>query len=255
MQAIHQQTQSQGEIKVLVIGESCLDLFVYCEARRLSPEAPVPVLTPLEVVENLGMSGNVVQNLFALNKDLDVVHAFQEEKITKTRYVEKKSNHMFFRVDEGESKPVTRFSPEDNPNEFDVVIVSDYNKGFLSDEDLIQIGTSSKFSVLDSKRKLDEKIIKSFTFIKMNEGESELNKKFSQEDNVIVTLGAKGAKFRGHVFPSSNPKETIDVSGAGDTFTASFALKYFLTSSVEQSIIFANEMASLVVSKRGVATP
>ena len=56
-------------------------------------------------------------------------------------------------------------------------------------------------------------------------------------------------------YPSPNPKETIDVSGAGDTFTASFILEFFRTKDVEKSIVFANDKSSIVVSKRGVATP
>jgi sugar/nucleoside kinase (ribokinase family) len=47
----------------------------------------------------------------------------------------------------------------------------------------------------------------------------------------------------------------MDVSGAGDTFTAAFALKYLETNDTESSITFANQMARQVVSKRGVATP
>jgi sugar/nucleoside kinase (ribokinase family) len=70
-----------------------------------------------------------------------------------------------------------------------------------------------------------------------------------------VTLGSKGAKYIDTIYPSPDPKETIDVSGAGDTFTASFTLKYLQTKNVEESIIFANKMSSIVVSKRGVATP
>jgi bifunctional ADP-heptose synthase (sugar kinase/adenylyltransferase) len=45
------------------------------------------------------------------------------------------------------------------------------------------------------------------------------------------------------------------VSGAGDTFTAFFSLKYYETKNISESITFANQMASIVVSKRGVATP
>ena len=74
-------------------------------------------------------------------------------------------------------------------------------------------------------------------------------------DKIIITLGSKGAKHKGVVYPSPDPKETIDVSGAGDTFTASFTLKYLETGDVSESIIFANKMASIVVSKRGVTTP
>jgi len=45
------------------------------------------------------------------------------------------------------------------------------------------------------------------------------------------------------------------VSGAGDTFTAAFILKYFETKDEKTAIQFANEKASEVVSQRGVVTP
>jgi ribokinase len=72
---------------------------------------------------------------------------------------------------------------------------------------------------------------------------------------IIVTLGSKGANHNGVLYPSEVPKETRDVSGAGDTFTASFTKKYLETKDVEVAIMFANKMASIVVSKRGVTTP
>jgi hypothetical protein len=50
-------------------------------------------------------------------------------------------------------------------------------------------------------------------------------------------------------------RQEIDVSGAGDTFTSAFTVKYLETKDIRQSIIFANEMSAIVVSKRGVATP
>jgi len=50
-------------------------------------------------------------------------------------------------------------------------------------------------------------------------------------------------------------KETIDVSGAGDTFLSAFVLKYVETNDVEIAITFANKMSSIVVSKKGVVTP
>ena len=40
-------------MKVLVIGETCVDKFIYCEANeRMSPEAPVPVLNPVNINYN-----------------------------------------------------------------------------------------------------------------------------------------------------------------------------------------------------------
>jgi sugar/nucleoside kinase (ribokinase family) len=71
---------------------------------------------------------------------------------------------------------------------------------------------------------------------------------------MIITLGGKGAKYMGTLYPTE-PKETIDVSGAGDTFLAAFAIKYLQVQDVDVSITFANKMSSIVVSKRGVNTP
>ena len=83
------------------------------------------------------------------------------------------------------------------------------------------------------------------------------NKNISDKnkDKFIITLGMNGAKHDNIVFLSPSPKQTIDVSGAGDTFTAFFSLKYYETKNISESIKFANQMASIVVSKRGVATP
>lgn len=245
-------------IKILVIGEKCTDRFIYCEASRLSPEAPVPVLTPIEVIENDGMAGNVVRNLISMRKDALVTHWYQDEKINKTRFVEKKSNHMFIRLDEGESN-ISKMDLNDDRvldiQNFDIVIVSDYNKGFISDDDLIKIGKNSNISIIDSKRILSKEIINSFLFVKLNEKESFQNKELLEYNNILITLGSKGTKYKDKVYPSPNPQETIDVSGAGDTFTSAFILKYIETRDVESSIIWANQMASIVVSKRGVVTP
>jgi D-beta-D-heptose 7-phosphate kinase/D-beta-D-heptose 1-phosphate adenosyltransferase len=245
-------------IKILVVGEKCTDKFIYCKTNRLSPEAPVPVVIPIKEITNPGMSGNIVENLNSLNNNLNIKHWSQEKHILKTRFIEEKSNHMFLRVDEGENEvdKILIFQEEYNSiSDFDIVIVSDYNKGFLSENDLIEIGKRAKLSILDSKKKLSEETIKSYSFIKMNEIESEYNLSTRNFPNVITTYGADGCKFRGEVYPSMTPKETIDVSGAGDTFTSSFILEYFKTKNIKESLIYANEMAGVVVSKRGVTTP
>jgi D-beta-D-heptose 7-phosphate kinase/D-beta-D-heptose 1-phosphate adenosyltransferase len=241
--------------RILVVGETCIDRFVYSKIDRLSPEAPVPILIPVETTENKGMSGNVVENLRALGVKLnEIVHWHQDTVITKTRYVDKKSNHMFIRVDEGED--LVKEISDINMNQFfNIIIVSDYNKGFLNDSILKELSTIGGITILDSKRKLTQDIINCFDFVKLNEQESINNKELVGLDNILITLGSRGTMYQGVVYPSPNPQETIDVSGAGDTFTSSFILKYYDTRDVETSIIYANEMSSIVVSKRGVATP
>lgn len=243
---------------ITVIGELCEDIFIYGETKRLSPEAPVPVFNPIHTETNRGMAGNVVENLMALDKTLTINFIHQNSPITKTRYVDDKSNHMFMRVDV-ENKIDELVMTKDiirTITDSDAVIVSDYHKGFLSENTVNEICYYSKFSVTDTKKLIGTLSLSCFDFVKLNEVEFNshtINYHFL--DKIIITLGSKGAKHKGVVYPSPDPKETIDVSGAGDTFTASFTLKYLETTDVSESIIFANKMASIVVSKRGVTTP
>ena len=206
------------------------------------------------------MAGNVKENLLVHNPELNITLIHQKNVIKKTRYLDDKTNHMFLRVDEGEDNiDKLILTPEkiEDITESDLVIVSDYNKGFLDEKVLIQIGKLSKLSIIDTKKTISKDLIDSFTFIKLNEHEYQRNKHISDKnkDKFIITLGMNGAKHNETIFPSPSPKQTIDVSGAGDTFTAFFSLKYFETRNITESITFANQMASIVVSKRGVTTP
>jgi len=244
-------------MKITVIGELCKDIFVYGETKRLSPEAPVPVFNPIHTETNAGMAGNVVENLMSLNSELQIAFIHQDKTITKTRFVDEKSNHMFIRVDEGEDsiEPLVLTDEMiDIIKESDAVIISDYNKGFLSESILREITYHSRFSIMDTKKKITTSILSCFNFVKLNESEF-LKHDFKRLNKLLITLGSRGAKYMDKIFPSPDPKETIDVSGAGDTFTASFTVKYLETKNIEESIIYANQMASIVVSKRGVTTP
>jgi bifunctional ADP-heptose synthase (sugar kinase/adenylyltransferase) len=86
-------------MKILVIGDSCKDIFVYCAVDRFCPEVPVPILKIRESAENGGMSMNVQKNIKSLNVECDLVTNENWEKMTKSRYVHRESNHMFLRID------------------------------------------------------------------------------------------------------------------------------------------------------------
>lgn len=249
-------------IKILVIGEKCEDVFVYGEVNRLSPEAPIPVFLPKYIKKNDGMASNVVRNLISFThpSEYQIKGIHQNTIILKTRYVEEKSNHPFIRVDEYEHL-VERIKLDDKLmdliEESDCIIVSDYDKGFICEEDLNIISKNSKFSVLDSKKKLSKTTIMNFDFVKLNENEflNNYTKDVEILEKLIITLGSNGAKYKEKHYPSDSPKETIDVSGAGDTFTAAFSKKYMETKDIEVSITYANKLATLVVHKRGVSIP
>lgn len=246
-------------IKILVVGELCLDRFVYGKVNRLCPEAPVPVINPIETKENRGMAGNVVENLKALHNDVEVLHWHQKSTILKTRYVEKNSNQMVVRVDEGENDKVDRieFNNKIDLKEYDFVIISDYDKGFLSDTDITKISRESNLTILDSKRFLSHDVIKYVDFVKLNHIEY-INNKTIVDDNlnkVLITRGKDGVDYNHLNFKSPNPQDTIDVSGAGDTFVACFSLNYYITKDVIKSIEYANLVCSNVVNKKGVSLP
>ena len=250
-------------LKILVIGETCADKFVYCKTNRLSPEAPVPVIIPIKSTENPGMAGNTERNLgsigkeFLNNTNLQILSFYGDLGTEKVRYIDEESNHMFLRVDSNNEKYDPLFLNNFHLKcikEQDIVIISDYNKGFLNETTLEQIAENSKFSIIDTKRKLSKEIADLFTFIKLNE--EEYNKNFHLDPkNIIITKGKNGAEWKEINFPANNPQDTIDVSGAGDTFTAAFAIGWWIYKNAPDAIKFANQMASLVVSKKGVVTP
>ncbi len=249
-------------VKILIIGELCTDVYVYGDVNRLSPEAPIPVINPIRYVKNAGMAGNVYQNILSLVKNSEVLHWSQSESITKTRYVHEKSNQMLLRVDEGESKsvdPLTFLSPDmlQTIRDSDLIVISDYNKGYLTEEMIIRISKEAKLSLLDTKKKLNSNTIENITFVKLNEIESKHNQELVEKypEKFILTLGSKGARYKDKIYPSNKPQETIDVSGAGDSFIASFGLMYLKSSDIDQSIEFANDVCSDVVNKRGVSLP
>ena len=244
----------------LVIGEKCKDVFIYGSSTRLSPEAPVPIFQPLRTVENEGMAQNVYNNLFSLiEKKASVVGHFSSEGIRKTRLVDDKSNHYFIRIDENDIvDPIVI-------NEYliriiknaDCILISDYNKGFLTLPDIWKICQEKKKGAvifLDSKKELTGGVMDVVDFIKLNEYEYKNNRFEAQmfKEKIIITLGAKGARYNDQDFPGIK-KITSDVSGAGDTFLAVLAYHYMSSKLIKFAIQKANEAASEVVSKRGVS--
>ena len=246
-------------MKILVIGDSCTDIFVYGSCDRLCPEAPIPVFTPSKTITNQGMAGNVVDNLRALGvRKTELIT--NNEQIIKTRYVETKSNQMLLRVD-GNDKVSNSFDYRKvDFDSYDAVIVSDYDKGYLTYKDIKTIGQKAKLSFIDTKKTIGSgDYFKDYTFVKMNEEEWEncVQKGAVYDewkDNLIVTMSERGCMYNEKRYPVDNSIEVRDLSGAGDTWMASFAYEYVQTGIIDKAIDTANKNATIVVQKRGVTT-
>ena len=204
------------------------------------------------------MAGNVVANLLKLGAE-KVELVTNHEQITKTRYVEEKSNQMLLRVDSNDKVGNAFDIKKVDFDSFDAVVVADYDKGFLTLNDIQEISKLAKLSFIDTKKVIEHNFFADYTFVKMNEVEWENCLKHGAvydewESKLIVTMSERGCMYQSKRYSVDNSVEVRDLSGAGDTWMASFVYKYVDTKSVSESIEFANQKATLVVQKRGVST-
>ena len=242
-------------IKVLVIGDSCLDEYIYCSTSRFCPDAPVPILKPESFVSTLGMAGNVVDNLESLEIEVELIS--NANKIKKTRYVDSKTNHMFFRIDEGEDDvfPIAQKSLDSiNWEDYSAVVISDYCKGFIDENTIKYISKQHPITFLDTKKQIGS-WVEDITFIKINDVEYRYSEKFidnNYKDSLIITRGSNGAEYKGNTYPVKKV-DVKDTSGAGDSFLAGLVGNYLETYNIVKSIKFANKCATQVVQKKGTA--
>jgi sugar/nucleoside kinase (ribokinase family) len=135
-------------------------------------------------------------------------------------------------------------------------VVSDYDKGFLSEEQINFLCSRARMSFLDTKKTLGG-WARSAGIIKINEHEHKRSFDFIQSNpdlTIVETLGSRGASYRGRFFPTE-AKDVIDVSGAGDTFLAALVSGFLTSGLLEDAIGVANAAAQKVVSARGVSLP
>lgn len=239
--------------KILVVGDSCIDVYVYGKCNRLCPEAPVPVFIFVKEVNNGGMSLNVLNNLKSLNSKTDIITNNNYNTIIKKRFVDSLTNQMFLRIDNDVN--YEKINVYDiKLNDYDCIIISDYDKGSLNEKDIEYITNNHHLVFIDTKKKIN-KWIKKATFIKINKKEYEYSKKYIDKNlkqKIIITLGEDGCLFNDKIF--STKKVAIrDLSGAGDTFLAGLVSKYLKTNDIYQSIKFANKCANIVVQKKGTS--
>jgi len=189
--------------------------------------------------------------------DCDIL--YNQKHIQKTRYVDSTTNHLFIRIDSDE-KQIDRieekYLTKKYLSQYDAIVISDYNKGFLLKEDIEKICYYHPLTFMDTKKKLG-RWSEDCKWIKINTPEYELTKEtisdrmYLYENSLIVTMGSDGCKYKGKKYPV-NKVEIKDLSGAGDTFLAGFVVKYMETRDVDAALNFANQCATVVVQLKGV---
>ena len=243
--------QQQKPSKILLVGDSCYDYYHYGEVNRISPEAPIPVLDFSHVTKKRGMASNVYDNLKALGADVHIVTAFTENK---RRYIDKKTGQQLLRVDEKISTEVYEEVLAPLYSDYDAIVISDYNKGFLSYEMILSIRENFEGPIFIDTKKSNLGAFNGF-FIKINQREFE-NSEYLPSDpyDLIVTYGSEMVRWGNKQYypPKVN---AYDVCGAGDTFLASLAFEYMNTKDMEQAVMFAMKAAAITVKHIGVYAP
>ena len=234
-------------MKVLVIGDACRDVYIYGSTARKNPEAAAPLLNNLITETRDGMAANVANNLTALGAE---VHTFlpPEPWSTKERYIDERYGTQLLRVDY--DRPSDPLGDLPDLPAYDAVVVSDYDKGFVSHDILRKLDGKIQLFVDSKKRKLD---YLQRAWVKVNEREHELID--MPPKRLIATLGNRGSMYNGQ-YAAAQRIEVVDPCGAGDTYLAAFAWHMIREpDNVMGAMEFANLAAAITCQHRGTYAP
>lgn len=217
-------------MKVLIIGDIIIDRYIYGTSTRLSPEAPVPVVTQERIVETQGGAGLVYKNLESLGVDVDLFDYYYP-KSTKTRVL--CDGHYITRIDDdviANSELILENILKKDFSEYTYVILSDYNKGVLdkSLEIIEHLNTFGCKVIVDPKKHADQ--YEGAWLVKPNHKEFKDFEFTNWKGNFIVTNAGDNVVGNIDDIMYNVPVERIevsDVTGAGDCFLATFV--YALT--------------------------
>jgi D-beta-D-heptose 7-phosphate kinase / D-beta-D-heptose 1-phosphate adenosyltransferase len=218
-------------MKVLIIGDIIIDRYIYGTSTRLSPEAPVPVVTYRHEVEKLGGAGLVYENLKSLGVDVTLFDADQPHSV-KTRVI--CDGHYITRIDNDEhangDEVLRAIKRQPNLEQYEYVILSDYNKGTLDEsiEIIKYLNTFGCKVIVDPKEHANH--YKGAWLVKPNYKEFGDFGFTNWRGNIITTNAGENvvASIDSEVYDVPVEKvEVSDVTGAGDCFLAAFV--YALT--------------------------
>ena len=217
-------------MKVLVIGDVIIDKYIYGTSTRISPEAPVPVVTYLDEKETRGGAGLVYENLKSLDVDVDMFETPGQVSV-KTRII--CDGHYVTRIDDDahtNSMEVLTLVNSTDFSQYDYVILSDYDKGVLDNAKQIiaHINSYGCKVIVDPKRYAHD--YEGAWLVKPNNSEYTKFNFDEWQGNIITTDAGYSVNATIDNIEYTIPVESVevsDVTGAGDCFIAGFV--YALT--------------------------
>lgn len=290
---------------VLVIGDIMLDKYWFGDTSRISPEAPVPIIKITDNNHRPGGAGNVALNIAALGakviligiigkdeaanlliQQLEIANVHHDlcvlddfSTIVKLRVISR--HQQLLRLDFEETHSLSNSHAilldryRSHLTQADLVILSDYQKGALSQPDqLIALAKSHHIPVLVDPKGNDFAKYSHATILTPNLKEFEtivgpchseeeliakgqdLLKKY-QLESLLVTRGEDGMTLleqNTHTHLPAYSREVFDVTGAGDTVIGVLGASVASGMDLLPATALANLAASLTIAKLGAAS-
>lgn len=297
-----------SKVKVLVFGDIMLDRYWWGSVNRISPEAPVPVVRLDKMTLIAGGAANVAANIAGLGAKPYLVGVVGEDEEAKLfPEILEKSNISADHLIKVKNRPTTvktrviahsqqivRIDQETNSylepfeeipiwekindllEEIDIIIVSDYAKGILTDNLLSRLITTAKRQnikiLVDPKGKNYLKY-KGATLLTPNKKEAAEACKLEENgkdlvktagemliseletESILITQGEEGMtlfeKGKEPLHLKALARDVYDVTGAGDTVIATLAVALGAGATSAKAAELANISAGLVVEQIG----
>ena len=216
---------SFNEKKIMIVGDMMLDTYMNGKVERISPEAPVPIVSVTKTFSRLGGAANVAQNLKALGaepilcsitgqdeKSNDLLSLMHEhnmntsgivrsnERITTTKVRIIGNNAQMLRVDTEDTFDLTekeydllliKINEIIDKEEIDGIILQDYNKGVLTEKlikEVISIANKKDIPIGVDPKKKNFLAYQNATFFKPNLKELKEGIGISTKDNSIEDI-------------------------------------------------------------------
>ena len=298
------QAPALEKVRILVAGDVMLDRYWFGDVSRISPEAPVPVVRIARREARLGGAANVARNAAALGAHaglLGIIGA-DEAGAEVEQLLEGGGIHSYLKHDNaistiiklrviGRQQQMVRIDFEEPPSdtvlrnklvqfktllpEYDVVVLSDYNKGGLVDvaEMIKSARAAGKVVMVDPKgddftpytgatvltpnKSELKRIVGSWNSEEQLTAKAQNLRSELQLDALLLTRSEEGMTLYtadGIFNVQASAREVFDVSGAGDTVIATMAAMLGAGAGWQEAVETANRAGGIVVGKLGTAT-
>jgi rfaE bifunctional protein kinase chain/domain len=282
--------KSLNELNILVVGDIMIDKYIEGDIKRISPEAPVPVVDVVNEYCALGGCGNVVMNLRNLGCNVDCLASIGIDSYgvtletlmkdqnahkllfyggnrttVKERIIADHRKMQMLRIDREDRHEIDAKKAishlENYQDQYDIIVISDYAKGMITYDLMEYLKTKQNADIIVDPKPVNVHMYNDVFMITPNEQEWNqmiMSSEYNLKDVkfVLKTMGEHGMFLQdkttrqSHSIPAEEV-EVYNVTGAGDTVIAVIAAAIASGRDVLTAAKIANKCAGWVITKPG----